>query len=193
MLVGIKVETKALPPSVKRALALVGYKRPTIGVQASETVNVRSCPGDGSRGYYIVLALDGSVEPRISYGSWGGANPFETRQVDVDDRKHPIPPGGAVIVGSTGGRGDFATLHVHPSNLARMLPAKTELTERQQDILEQWCSLSSAGRKTQWEYGRAVKPTDAEINELVRLGMLKRNKAGAISATVEGHNNRKGR
>lgn len=184
----IEVETKALPDSVKRALALVGYGSRSIRVRASETVDVQNMGGDGMRGYYVVFALDGSVEPRVSYGSWGGPNPFETRQVDVDDRKHPIPPGGAVIVGSTGGRGTYGVLHVHPSNIAPMLPPKTELTERQRDILGQWVSLSSAGRKTEWEYGRATKPTDVELDELCKLGFLKRNKAGAISITVEGRN-----
>jgi hypothetical protein len=39
----------------------------------------------------------------ITYGSWGGSNPYETKAVDHDSKKRKIPRNGVIILGSEGG------------------------------------------------------------------------------------------
>lgn len=183
------VATKELPPSVRKTLKTIGYGKADIGIVSSETVVVGQGGGDGRRSFYAILALDGSVEPKVEYGSWGGANPFETFRVDHDQTKHPIAPGYAVVVGSeSGGTHVHCTMHVHPSNLAPLLPAKADLTDRQRSTLRVFKSFTSAGRKSEWENYPETKPTEAELEALIGLGLLKKNKAGALSITTKGKN-----
>jgi hypothetical protein len=186
----VYVPTKELPQSVKDALKSVGYDRRDIGIVASETVSVGQGGGDGRRSFYAIVSLDGLVEPKVEYGSWGGANPFEMKRVDHDQVNHPIHPGYAVIVGSeSGGTRVYATMHLHPSNLAPLLPAKAEISDRLRGILKDFVSLTSAGRKAEWEiYNTSSKPTSEELETLIGMDLLKKNKAGAVSITTKGKN-----
>lgn len=186
------VAVKELPPSVRKTLKDIGYGKADIGIKGSETVVVGQGGGDGRRSFYAILALDGSVEPKVEYGSWGGANPFETFRVDHDQNKHPIAPGYAVVVGSeSGGTHVHCTMHVHPSNLTPLLPGKTDLTDRQRSILRAFTNFTSAGRKAEWERYSETKPTEEEFETLVGLGLLKKNKAGSLSITTKGKNEAK--
>jgi hypothetical protein len=54
--------------------------------------------------------------------------------------------------------------------------------------LAQYRSLSSAGRKDEWQRFPASKPSDAEIDALVAKNLLSKNKAGAVSLTTDGRN-----
>lgn len=191
---GIKVpsmhiETKSLPESLKAALRAVGYGAADIGVRVTETYSAQSCANDGQRGFTMAVNI-ATGERDEHHGSWGGANPFGANAVDSDGTARPLAPGFVVVQGTTGYPRTFATLLVHPSNAAPLLPAKAELTDRQRSILGQFAGLTSAGRKNEWERYPASKPTEAEIAELVARGLLKQNKAGAISITTEGKNNR---
>jgi hypothetical protein len=180
--------TKDLPESIRAVLASLGYGKKDIRIEVSETVVVGQGGGDGRRSFYAIVALDGSVPPKQEYGSWGGANPFETRRVDHDQTPHPIQSGFAVITGSSGVN-VYATIHVHPSNIAPLLPVKVELNDRLRAVLKAFKELTSAGRKNEWEiYNPSSKPTEAELDELVNRKLLKRNKAGAMSITTEGKN-----
>jgi hypothetical protein len=183
------VPTKELPESVRRALKEIGYGKTDIGLKASETVSVGQGGGDGRRSFYAIVSLDGSVAHKVEYGSWGGANPFETKRVDHDQQKHPIVPGYAVIVGSeANGTKVYCTMHVHPSNFAPMLPAKAELNDHLRGILRIFASYTSAGRKNEWERSPQTKPTEADYEILIGLGLLKKNSAGAVSITTAGKN-----
>jgi hypothetical protein len=180
--------TKDLPESVRKALHALAYGKRDIAIQAAESVSVGQGGGDGRRSFYAIVALDGSVEHKIEYGSWGGVNAFENRRVDNDHTSHPILPGFAVITGSSGSN-VYATMHVHPSNMAPLLPMKVELSERLRVTLKVFKELTSMGRKNEWEiYNPSSKPTVDELNELVHRGLLKRNKAGAMRITTEGKN-----
>lgn len=174
---------KDLPESIRLALGSLGYNKADIFIEAKESVDISSCAGDGMRGFYAIVALDGSVDSEIRYGSWGGQNMFETKRVDVDNSQHVIPVGVAVITGSSGGRGCFARITLNPTNMAALLPIKADITQRQKDILESYVSLKPAYRP---------KYPAEEITELVNKGMLKQNKAGATQITTAGKNAARG-
>ena len=146
-------------------------------------MDISCCADDGMRGYYAIVALDGSRSPEIHYGNWGGANMFEIRRVDVDTSQHQMLPGVAVITGTSGGRGNFARITLHPSNMAALLPAKTEITSKQKGILESYCSLKPAYRP---------KYPAEDIQELVGMGLLKQSKNGATQVTTAGKNAARG-
>lgn len=168
-----------LTHSLQSALKRLEYNRADISVEAKETVDISGCAGDGMRCYYAIVSLDGSIPTEIQYGSWGGQNMFETKRPDVDQKQHVIPPGIAVITGTSGGRGNFARITLHPSNIAALLPAKTEITAEQRDMLESFVSLKPAYRP---------KYSAESIQALVELGLLKQNKAGATQITTAGKN-----
>ena len=166
----IYVPINDLPKSLIELLHHVGYGKKDVPVKPSPTVNVGDCGGDGRRAFFAIVKLDESEPFQLQYGSWGGANCFETRRSDVDFNNHPIMPGYAVVVGSEGSTGVLATVYIHQSNIAAILPITTEITERQKYLLKCYKSLTSAGRKNEWErysaYGSTVggKPSSEEIS-----------------------------
>jgi hypothetical protein len=172
-----------LTPSIQSALNTLGYHKADIQVEGKETVDISGCANDGMRCYYALVALDGSIDTTISYGSWGGQNMFEVKRPDVDQSQHTMLPGVAVIVGTSGGRGNFAHIVLHPSNIAALLPALAEITPEQKSVLESYATLKPAYRP---RYAPSV------IQELVGLGLLKQNKADATQITMAGKNAYKG-
>jgi hypothetical protein len=181
------VLTRTLPPSVQEALKSVGYFCQDIDTTPTEKVNPYSVSGQGSRSFFIVLSLDGSVPPITSFGSWGGANPFEAKRDDLDTLEYNIPLGGAVIKGSKGDR-VFATLYVNPQNVAPLLPIKTDLSPRQVKILTIIRGIKSAYRKEWYQTTFGGQPSPEEFATLQAKGLVKINKAGSISLTTEGKN-----
>jgi hypothetical protein len=183
----VSVSVKELPESIRAALRSVGYGGRDIAIEPSATVDAFVPSGEGQRGFVLMLNLaSGEMETRL--GSWGGNSPVGL-QVDCDNAARPLAPGFAVIKGTTGYPRTFATIHLHPSNVAPLLPAATEISKREKQILAQYRGLTSAGRKSQWEYSPTSKPFEAEIDSLVARGLLSRNKAGSIAITTAGKNN----
>jgi hypothetical protein len=172
------VSIKELPSSLQSVLSQLGYHKKDISIEAKESVSVYDAGGAGRRGFYALVALDGSLAPEIHHGSWGGANMFVTTRVDSDDSMHKMLPGIAVITGSSGEK-TFAYIALHPDNIVALLPGKLEVTARQKEILSSIRGLKPSYRP---------KYPEAEIDELVKLGLLKRNKIGSISITTEGKN-----
>lgn len=173
------VSLKDLTPSLQSALNTLGYHKADISIEASETVDISGCASDGMRCYYAIVALDGSIDTEIHYGSWGGQNMFEVKRPDVDQSQHTMLPGVAVITGTSGGQGNFAHITLHPSNIATMLPAKTDITAEQKSILEAYATLKP---------GYRPKYAPSSIQALVEMGLLKQNKAGATQITTAGKN-----
>jgi len=183
----IHCEIKTLPDSLRSALSAVGYGKRDIAVRPVETLSMHAEASDGSRGFVLLVDL-ATGRREEHWGSWGGANMFNPRNaVDLDTTPRPVPPGMAIVKGSKGGH-VFATVYISPANTAALLPAKSELTDRQRSILAQYKSLTSAGRANEWSRYPESKPTDAELGELVALGLLSRNRAGAVSITTAGKN-----
>lgn len=173
-----------LPGSVQNALRSVGYAKSDIKVSAVETVSMFDAGSNGMRGFFTLINM-GSGEFSTTYGSWGGANAFESNPVDRNEQNHALPANFAAIKGASGSPGTFAQVYVHPSNVAAMLPKVAEVSQREKDILDAFKSLTSAGRKDSFARGKVKAP---ELATLVQRGLLKANKAGAMSITTEGKN-----
>lgn len=180
------VRTKDLPSSITCALSAVGYRRADINIEASETTSMRVSSGAGRRGFVVLVDIaTGRTEQHT--GSWGGANMFNPKNaVDLDGTERPIIPGMAVISGSEGEK-VFATIYLHPENIAKLLPAKPEVTEREAQIL--YCMGYKSGyRRTELE---RMGTTPAELDSLVARGFLTRNNKAAMSLTTTGRNARR--
>lgn len=194
----VYAKVRDLPEALQSALLGLKYGRADIEVCASETASRHYHGWTGQRGFCAIVDL-ATGHTTYEQGSWGGGNMFNpTNAVDLDTSRYPIPPNVAVINGSSGGRGTFATITVRPDAIAPLLPAKAEVTPRERWILYCFCSLTSAGRKNEWSrsvfsearqaYVRCKGPTDAELQALAARGFLKINRAGAAQITTEGRN-----
>jgi hypothetical protein len=182
------VKTYTLPQHLQDKLKIVGYNKKEINIEAAESVNVMDYGATGCRSFFFPFSLAQGCGKTV-YGSWGGPNPFETRQPDIDDRDHSIPVGCGVARGSEGGTGPTrCSLFVHPLAVAPLLPAVQALDPRHRMILKQYKELTSAGRKSEWDYDLSTKPLDSEIDFLVDAKLLSRNKAGSIGITLDGKN-----
>lgn len=184
----VYVETKTLPDTLQSALASAGHSRPIVPVYVSETSSMSSASGDGMRGFTVLVDIDtGRSEAHV--GSWGGSNPFQSSPVDGDTRSRPLPPNGAVIHGhSGGGKPTYASITIHPSRAAKLLPASNggDLSPRLKTLLMVYRGYNSRGR-AEW-FERHGTGTEAEISELAKRGLIKVNKAGSVTVTADGRN-----
>ncbi len=187
----IYIQVKTLPAILQMALENAGYHRTDIGVYVSETAHVSSHSGDGMRAFTTFVNLETGAAEQHN-GSWGGSNMFTPHNpVDGDTTPRQLPPDGAVINGHIGGgKPAYASLTVHPSRAARLLPSPVEsLSERDRQILGVYASLNSGGRKDYFERHPAMRPTAHELAALARAGLIKVSKAGAVTITADGRNN----
>jgi hypothetical protein len=160
-----------------------------VAVEPAETFRLAGGFGNGYRGFAVAINM-GTGETRGLYGSWGGGNPFERKQVDNDDRAHPIPVNGAAFVGQEGGgRPVSGKLYVRPDQVVALLPAADPVSDRERSLLAIFGGIKGGYRR---EYLAAAKATEAELDALVARGFLARNKAGATSITTAGKNARGG-
>lgn len=188
------VAVRDLPRSLQKALRTVGYRRKDIRVEPDTTYSPSegSAGFTGSRGFIVVVNMQ-TGQMKHEKGSWGGATPFERKQVDVDRKNYPIPNNGAVIVGESGGRGTFAKIKVHPNNLAKMLPEgeDVKLTPEENKALNILGGLKSGYRAQSFERYN-LGPYDVRSNPLLqgllKKGLIKANRAGAMSITTKGRN-----
>ena len=146
----LHTRVRDLPESLQSALLDVGYGRADIELRGSDTFTYQHIANDGERAFTMVVNMatgENRVE-RGTYGSGSGAN-----RVDADRTRYPIPPNGAVVQGVTGrGHPVWATILVHPSNLATMLPGPVELSEAAGKALEIISGCTSKGRIDEFEY-----------------------------------------
>src|SRR5260221_2165479 len=210
------VKVKDLPPQLREALASLGYARLDIALNPATTYCM-SAGGSGSGRRAFVCAVNLQTgERKLAHGSWGGANMSSPiNSVDLDTESRALPINFAVIHGSEG-NSVYATIDVNPATLTPMLPAAPSCTNFERSILAMVGGLTSAGRKDAIDrmcreagdtVTRGMSYSDplryplqlqgekamlgeinAAIDTLVSLGLLKRNKAGAISITTEGKN-----
>lgn len=181
----MQIAVKDLPQSLRGALDAIGYRRRDIRVEAKE-VEHPSQGGEGYRGVTAIVNLD-TGESRVAWGSWGGANPYEVTADWID--RIQLQPNMAVITGTYGGRtaSVFASITVHPSNMAKMLPTPTApVTEREMIVLYAFKALK--GGEYRRQHFRDYKVKQSEIDALEAKGFIKTNKAGATQITTEGRN-----
>jgi hypothetical protein len=181
------IQVKELHPSIQAALKGRRCGKKDIEViPASEVEANSSSWSDGYRGFLIGINLD-TGEQVGRYGSWGGANPWEHREVDLTTQKLPVPINGCFVKGSTGPK-TFARVYVNPTWMAQMLPAVDETTDEEQQAL--YCFTSIKGGQYRKDELRRRKVRTETVESLVERGYLVRNKAGSIQATTKGKNAR---
>jgi len=183
----VYAKVRDLPEPIQRVLREVRYGRPDIAVEPREKVSRANMGGDGRKGFVAVVDM-ATGQSKIEWGSWGGPNMFNPHNaVDLDRTLYAIPPNVAVIEGSIGAK-TYATVSVRPDAMAPLLPAATDLTEKEKTILTQFARFTSAGRKNEWERYPETRPYEFELKSLAERGLLKRAKNGATAITTEGRN-----
>jgi hypothetical protein len=188
----IHVVVRDLPEVLQRALKSVRYNRRDVGVESgsSFTPTEGSAGFEGNRGYVIVVDLVGG-HFKTHEGAWGGPSPFDQRQVDLDRKPQAIPQNGAVIIGEYGGRGSFAHIRVHPSNLQAILPQPAEEIEKdERTALGIIRSYKSSGRVDEFRRAQigAYGPDNPLIRSLAGKGLVKIDSRGSIQITTDGRN-----
>ena len=193
------VNIKELPLCVQVELSNQQYCKKDIEVSTATELDLSIAGGHGVRGFVVIINLV-TGESSISQGSWGGSNLFcPTNAVDNDTGLHVLPVNGAVIKGTSGYGGTFATVYINPDNLAKLLPSEDTVTPRQAKILSIYKGYKAAYRKEQLFDTWYVKDNfkdgpvkQIEIDDLVSAGYLKQNKVGSTTITTEGKNSAKG-
>lgn len=180
------VATSALPNVFRSALKEIGYHKSDISVTGAVESPLSTMGGEGSKGFAVIVNVE-SGEYKVSWGSWGGANIANPgNAVDCDHRFYQIPPNGAVILGSIGGHGTYASILANPAILAPLLPPPSTLSEKQKGILRAYKSLKSGPyRQTALQ---DLLCTKQDIALLVSDGYLKESSNGAIQITTKGKN-----
>lgn len=183
----IRVPVKALPDSLRAALASVNYHRLDIGLETADSVVLQDFGSTGCRSFVCIVDL-ASGENKVTYGSWGGPNAYAGNAVDCDSTRYEMYDGVAIIRGSEGGgRPVYATITLASSNVQKLLPPAVELTERERTIMRCMVGYTPAGRKNELERA-GVKLCDTDLSGLESKGLIKRNRAGAVSITTDGKN-----
>jgi hypothetical protein len=188
----LHVALRDLPPVLQRALKSVRYNRRDIGVEegSSFTPSEGSSGFEGNRGYVVVVDLAGG-HFKTHEGAWGGPSPFDRRQVDLDRKPQAIPPNGAVIIGEYGGRGSFASIRVHPSNLQAVLPRPAEEIQKDEAAALKIIRSYKSGYRGQAFQEAALGrygPDNPLIRSLAAKGMVKIDTRGSIQITTDGRN-----
>ena len=143
------VETKTLSAPLRDALKAVGYGGTDIRLEAQSSVSLQSSGSAGSRGFVMAVNLETGGREMMR-GSWGGQNMFVTSVVDDSRGVYVLPAHGAIIKGSTGYPRTFATLYVHPDQMARFLPAAPDdLSAIDQQALYCFCHLKGGTYRVQ--------------------------------------------
>lgn len=180
------VKTNTVPEPLSKILRRIGYNHPDIRIDAAEKVSVFNTGGAGRRAFAIAVNFLTGEEKEIQ-GSWGGANIGNPdNPVDFDRGPQPVPPNGAIIIGSNLGYSVVASIHLNRENLPKWLPpGNHDLSDREKSILRAFRSLTSAGRKDEF---REMRVSEDELLSLIQRNYLKRNSAGATSITTLGKN-----
>ncbi len=189
---GTHVSVKELPATVQRALKDVGYGRRDIEVEAATSFTFQSFADDGKRDFTCIVNMV-TGQFKTTKGSFGGPNPWTKNNiVDSDDRQHPIPQNAAIIQGTEGGgRPVYATIKVHPENMATLIPAQIDLTREEKLVITILDSIKPGYRAEYFErYSLGLyKADNTLVKMLVDKGLVKTTGTG-IQITTAGKNAR---
>jgi hypothetical protein len=133
------------------------------------------------------LATGEAHDPLI--GNESGGHPCQPASPTVK-----LEPGKAIVCHKIFcGKDHGLVFYIHPDNLSKLLPAPAELPNDQRAVLEVICSIKG-GQYRRDEFDRAgLGEYSAEHPGIVALasaGLVKINRAGAVSVTVAGRNAR---
>ena len=158
--------------------------------------NVNSYWDGGSRNEYALYELHTEKVYRVPT-----SHPFFDRKSNGlpcgNLEMRELPPNTVLVQGGVFcGKPSTIVLYFHPDNLNKLISEKpqVEISENAQKALEYICSMITSGRK---EYFRHAKlgeygPQNPHIKELEEKQLVKVSKNGAVKATVEGENFKKG-
>lgn len=181
------IETKDLPDSVRDVLARVGYGRRDVEVRVAETLVMSGVGSKGRRAFVGMVDLS-TGRSDVTYGSWGGPNPFvPDNAVDRDHGAYRLPDTAVIVLGSQGYPQTFLTLHVPPALMPRMLPAAGEtVTKEELDALYAHGRIKGGAYRRDELRRRGVR--EETVAALVARGLLSENRAGARQITTAGRN-----
>lgn len=183
------VKVADLDDVIRNALDGVGYRRADIEVKTVTQMQLGGqAYGDGYQAFTVLINLS-TRECHTERGSWGGRNMFDrTSPMDNDERQYELPADGVVIKGQRGGgRPVSAQLYIPAAMRSRVLPAgpSESLTKLQIETLSIYKGTSPGYRRQCLERAGV---TEAIITSLVDMGLLSRNRAGAVQITTDGKN-----
>lgn len=199
------VSISDLPAGLRAAVEPFAGKRGAVKIHCEDTVY----PSTDSRTYtcanVIVFDLDDPSGNTMRRGVWGGNNGFNRAPIDrawdpvFDTERHPVPVGGAVVVGTLG---DYCFVSVHTTTFAErfvtndvardalltgrldeyraIVDQAAPLTDEECAILYGLSCLTSAGRKP------ILAAYPEALDSCVQRGFAKRAKNGASQATAQG-------
>ena len=148
-----------------------------------EKISMRSYWSDGSRNYFVVLRLQDNKFLNVPVG-----HPFFNNLTGVDDW---MIQEGFVVVEHTIFCGKDLGLTIHTPSTTQFLLSgeKIELTRVQKMVLEWIVGLTSAGRQdSMMRYHFPKKLYSMICEELQEMGLVKINKAGSVSKTLDAKN-----
>ena len=178
-------EIKELPPQIQRALRQVGYGRTDIDCEARDgEAPTGGLAGDGERAFLVLVDLAAGGRIEVHLGDWDGRNIFARKAADWVETA-PMRPGVAYIRGTGGASMRWGKVYFHPSNMAPLLPAPTELDHRLRRILAVYRCIRGGARQP---YLRRWGWTEADRDRLAELGLIKVNRSGAVTITTAGRN-----
>ena len=189
------MDVKKLPPTLLPALRAIGYNKPSIAVETTKGYYLTGSSGDGTRNIAVAVNLATGAF-KVELGSWGGANPFEKRQVDMDEKVRPIPTNFAIIKGTNqGSKTLFARILVSPENMQKMLPASSgeaeEISEQEKLVLGIIGGIKSSYRREYFDRKNLgpYASSNPLLQDMQKKGWIKISGVG-IQITTSGKNMR---
>lgn len=188
---GQYVMVKELPKGIQFALKEIGYGRKDIRIEPRSTYSPSYPADDGARGFTAVVDLT-TDRYKVEWGSWGGANMFTQKQVDLDTKNYPIPVNGVVIQGQSGrGQPTYAVIQANPDNLQKLLPsgAEVELDDKEKKAIKIIKSYKPGYRPDAFDREGLGKysPENPIIKKFIDNGLVKVTGAG-LQITLAGKN-----
>lgn len=184
------MDLKDLPIGVQNHIVnTLGLRPRNVAVHVGTEAYPSNAYGDGHRAHFAIVHNAGEKPAKMVRSSWGGPNPFQTTALDAmagSNRAYPIPPGHAVVLGSS--QRHVGEVHFHPDDIAKLLPTNdaTDVSDTHLAALHAHAHLKSGIYRKEALRHSGVQ--QEHMDDLVSRGLLSRNKAGAHTITTKGKN-----
>ena len=180
------------PDMLKKGLKSIGYNGKDIQVITASSASLSGYAFEGNRKYAASIDMStGRVD--MENGAWGGPTPFNPTKVDalsVKNIKLPVPPNKAVVIGESGGRGNYARMYVNPKSMNLLIDdgEDHDLSEDERKALEIIASIKGGYRQREFERERIgdYSASNPLIQSLEGKDLVKINRKGSIQVTTKG-------